>query len=378
MLQEKTATMQWLDKLLLNNEEQLLNSLQEQYQSFVGLKEIIILGMAAEGQRLYDICQQNSIKIVGVFDDSRSKVGTKYKQHIIKATTELDSLHKNTPLIIASHRVLHAYLKLKQKGFINIAPFALLQVLNPNIFAPHMFYENWLSSLTENKTRISNLCSLLVDQKSLEVLDAILGYRLSLDPTSLQAIIQWELYGADDIIQFSTSETYIDGGTYDGDTIRLFKNKVLDKFTKIIGFEPDPMTFKKLVANFANDPRVQPINKGLYSEAKELHFANDGSRGSILSDEQDGIVVPVTSIDEVLNGARATYIKMNIEGAEIPALNGAKRTIAKYKPKLAISVYHRSTDIFTIPELILQLNPEYKLYLRQHDGGVIESVIYAI
>jgi hypothetical protein len=69
---------------------------------------------------------------------------------------------------------------------------------------------------------------------------------------------------------------------------------------------------------------------------------------------------------------------MNIEGAEIDALNGARKTIETWMPKLAISVYHRPSDLWQIPQLIHDFSKDYDFFLRQHDGGVIETVLYAI
>ena len=62
----------------------------------------------------------------------------------------------------------------------------------------------------------------------------------------------------------------------------------------------------------------------------------------------------------------ATYIKMDVEGAEYETLLGCKRLIRECKPKLAVSAYHRAGDIFTLPLLIARLNPDYKIYLRHH------------
>ena len=69
---------------------------------------------------------------------------------------------------------------------------------------------------------------------------------------------------------------------------------------------------------------------------------------------------------------------MNIEGAEIEALKGGRNLIGEYAPKLAISGYHRPTDLWQLPRLIMELNCAYRLYVRQQDGGIIESVIYAV
>ena len=72
------------------------------------------------------------------------------------------------------------------------------------------------------------------------------------------------------------------------------------------------------------------------------------------------------ALDSILKGKKLTYIKADVEGAEKKALEGMSRILKEQKPKLCISAYHRSADIF---ELILQIhsiNPEYKISLRHH------------
>jgi len=122
---------------------------------------------------------------------------------------------------------------------------------------------------------------------------------------------------------------------------------------------------------------VRPINAGLYSRTGSLRFHDDGSRGAIFADDGE-IDMAVTTIDDVVGEGRATFIKMNIEGAEIDALDGARRTIRRCLPKLAISAYHRPNDLWRIALLIREISSSYDLFLRQHDGGVIETVLYAL
>ena len=87
----------------------------------------------------------------------------------------------------------------------------------------------------------------------------------------------------------------------------------------------------------------------------------------------------ITTIDSYSSklNKKVDYIKMDIEGAEIAALQGASATIAKCKPKLAISAYHKEDDLWKIPQLIKELNPGYKLYFEHHLPIFWESCFYA-
>jgi FkbM family methyltransferase len=210
------------------------------------------------------------------------------------------------------------------------------------------------------------------------VFDAVMEFRQTLDPFALRPVVsEDDLYAPQGLFTFADDEVYVDAGTYDGDTIRSFIARVGGRFKAVYGFEPDPVTFEKLKANFRDEPRVHPVHAGVYSRTGTLRFRDDASRGAIFASDGE-TEMPVTTIDDVLGDARLTYVKMNIEGAEIDALHGATRAIRKWKPKLAISVYHRPSDLWRIPELVLELNPDYQLYLRQHDGGIIETVLYAL
>ena len=94
--------------------------------------------------------------------------------------------------------------------------------------------------------------------------------------------------------------------------------------------------------------------------------------------ESGGISVPVVGLDEVLQGDRVSYIKMNIEGAEIDALQGGADSIKRWGPKLAISAYHLPNHLWKIPLEISKLREDYQIFFRQHDGGIIETVVFAL
>ncbi|MBR2850129.1 MAG: FkbM family methyltransferase [Clostridia bacterium] len=81
----------------------------------------------------------------------------------------------------------------------------------------------------------------------------------------------------------------------------------------------------------------------------------------------------------MLCGERVDYIKFDVEGAEKEAIEGTKETICKYKPALAVSVYHRSEDIFALALQIKELCPEYKLYLRRREYiPAWDTILFAV
>ncbi len=371
----------WLAALDMANDRQgLRNAMQNQHSALDvwHLSSMAIVGAASEGQRLARICQEQKIAIEAIVDDSPVRRGSAVVGITVEAVDALARMPKSTPIVIASHRVLRVTERLRNLGFDTVVPFAMLQVLAPQIFLPHMFYDGLLDDLFTNRREYRALNDRLADSRSRQVLDAVIGFRQTLDPAVLQPVVsENDLYAPEGLFEFADHEAYVDGGSYDGDTIRSFIERVHGQFADVYAFEPDPATFKKLEANFRNEPRVHPFHAGLHSHAGSLRFHDDATRGAIFSDDGD-VEMPVTTIDDVLGDAPLTFVKMNIEGAEIDALRGGQRAICKWLPRLAISVYHRPSDLWQIPQLVSELSADYDLYLRQHDGGIIETVLYAL
>jgi FkbM family methyltransferase len=342
-----------------------------------GLRRISILGAAGEGQRLVALCRRHGIEVAVIADDDPGKVGMSVLDHSVRPTADLVTGADPIPVVIASHRVLGAIETLQALGARDIAPFAVLQALAPDKFPPHMFYDRLLDDTFAQRDRYRWLEDELADDFSRQVLDAVLGFRQTIDARVLAPVIEHDLYGPAGLIRYGDDEVYVDGGSYDGDTIRLFIERVGGRFARVYAFEPDPRTFGALRRNFAHESRVRPINAGLHSRTGNLRFRDDGSRGAIFADDGE-IDMAVTTIDDVIGEGRVTFIKMNIEGAEIDALDGARRTIRRCLPKLAISAYHRPNDLWQIAQVIREISSRYDLFLRQHDGGVIETVLYAL
>jgi FkbM family methyltransferase len=137
--------------------------------------------------------------------------------------------------------------------------------------------------------------------------------------------------------------------------------------------------YEQILINTASIAEKVSLHKAaLFSENRETYFdaAGSGSRAS----KQGKELVQLVKFDEYLpeeERSQVTYIKLDVEGAEMEALKGMKETIVNYKPRLAICIYHKPADLWELPLYIHSLNPDYKLYIRQHHP-VHETVLYAV
>jgi len=184
------------------------------------------------------------------------------------------------------------------------------------------------------------------------------------------------IYFDNDILSLSSHEIVVDGGGYTGDTFLKFITTA-KTFEQYYLCEPDLKNMRIAQKNLFEYSGIIYVPAGLWSKKDKLTFSATGTAGSRLGD-YGNICVDVVSIDEILNSEPATFIKLYIEGAEMEALKGAVKTIQKYKPVLAICVYHKVGDFIDIPNLIKQLNPDYRFYLRHYSSGRTDTVCYAL
>ena len=178
-------------------------------------------------------------------------------------------------------------------------------------------------------------------------------------------------------MHFSESETFLDLGAYIGDTIDGFVKKVHGEYKNIYAFEPDSGNMAVLKQFIAGMDNVTAYPYGAGEKDEILHFRSEGNWTSEIDDSGEDTIV-VRSVDSFLQGNSVSFIKADIEGAEFGMLRGAKETICKYKPKLAIAVYHRKDDIFRIPLLLKEYRSDYKFYLRHYTEMPIDTVLYAV
>ena len=169
---------------------------------------------------------------------------------------------------------------------------------------------------------------------------------------------------------------FIDCGAYNGDTLALLSREGY-AFDAIAAFEPDPANFVLLSERARVHGAAFCFPCGVGRSVGQVRFQSGDGMGSRESAEGD-LTIQCVSIDEALPGFKPTYIKMDIEGAEIDALQGARRTIEEHRPSLAISAYHQPEHHWEVPLLIASWNLGYRFEMRGHSFGTYDTVLYAL
>jgi len=162
--------------------------------------------------------------------------------------------------------------------------------------------------------------------------------------------------------------TLVDGGAYIGDSLQQILNSTKSKLAHAYCFELDKENAKELRKFISNEKlrnRVTVYDMGLGNTEKSVGIYKPSAPGTtIITDTNNGNskIVSLDMLKLVVDGKLC--IKLDIEGFELDALQGARDTIRAYKPELAVCVYHKNDDVYEIPKMIKSIAPEYKCVLR--------------
>lgn len=162
--------------------------------------------------------------------------------------------------------------------------------------------------------------------------------------------------------EVQAGEILLDVGTAEG----LFPLTVVDKCRQIFLVEPHPLLYRALRRTFAAfDGKVTIIHSAAGNQQGELYFEGGSLTGQLSARAGSGEKVPVNKIDSLIPADQPiTYLKADIEGFELPMLQGAAETIRRNKPKIAVTTYHTENEPEAIIAFVTGLVPEYKYYVK--------------
>jgi FkbM family methyltransferase len=253
---------------------------------------------------------------------------------------------------------------------------------------PHKVYEQ--------AAEVHRAASLWADDSSRREYLNHVRWRALGDQDALRPPVDEQQYFLDSLYRIDDHEVFVDCGAYIGDTAeQVIRSN--PAFSRIVAIEADPGNFDRLTkwidtlaAPVAS--RISALNVAVGAKRAKLRFEASGSVSARLATDGNVVVecIPIDHLvseggptfikmdDDLLCEAGPSFIKMDIEGAELDALEGARRSIQTHRPILSICVYHKQDDLWRIPLFINALVEGYRLFLRPHDVDGWELVCYAV
>jgi FkbM family methyltransferase len=255
-------------------------------------------------------------------------------------------------------------------------PFPILFWRHFDAFLPYYFWD-LPSNLLEQSHDIAAALEWLHDDVSRQTFAAQLQLRLHADFLCQGSPCAGEQYFPG-LFSLSANECFVDCGAYTGDTIQSFISQTDNCFRKVVAFEADPAVMPGL-QTFMRDVGTRAVlhEAAVGDQNGVVHFAGDGIGGGRVASASD-TEVPCVRLDDALGQEHVSLIKMDIEGSELNALEGARHIIQRDRPVLAICGYHRPDHLWRVLAALRNLAPDSALFVRSHCADGLDSVCYAI
>lgn len=382
---------EWKNKVTTLLEENFEKSQKEKKELVSRLQEytketekhVVFWGCGVQGKVIYHILKRKNIEPDFYCDNNKNLWGEVIEDNkICISPAELKELDNTIVLLTVGLGYANViYEQLKEYNLADIIKFPIDSI---HLY-PTSIYDFSKEEIIHNMNHLFDLLSdeqsKKIAYKKLYVMMASLADMNSFDYSDIYTEPQY--YPAD-IIKLDKNEVIVEGGSYVGDSLQfLIENLQYSAFKCYYCFELDKSNFlqlEKYVKSLSADlqSKIERINAGIGLKDEEILYTSVGEGSNIQEGSGGKEKAKIVTLDNELAGKDVTFIKMDIEGSEIDALNGSRKTIAKYIPKLAICVYHKPEHLWEVPFLIHEINPNYKLYLRHHTMITTDTVCYAI
>lgn len=346
-------------------------------------ESLILFGSGNLGRKIATYFKEQGYKILCFADNNPQKNETIIDDFVVYSPANaFEKFNKMNPTWVVTiwspgHSFKQTHNQLLNMGIKNIVPINnIFQIFSKDLLPYYHFEEPEYYNFS--KAKINEAYSYLTDNESKIQYCKQLKARVGHSFNELPVATTNNQYFPEDIIQLSEPEIFLDCGAFTGDTLNDYLKYAKVPFKKYICLEPDPQNLEALNTNISskNLSNVQVLEIAVGNENAELKFEATGGGGAGLSNT-GSISVQCKRIDDYFN-EEITFIKLDIEGAELSALKGAYYTIHKYKPKLAVCIYHLPSDLWEIILYIKEQFPFYNLSVRTHQYDGLDFVLYAI
>ena len=311
------------------------------------------------------------VKVDGIIDDF-----TRVQRSRKKEIFQIEDVPKDAIILWTSTgSPLQVKHKLDEMGFEHISYLAFYRYSTFNLIEPP-FITDFEDDYRKNSQKYDAVYNLLADEKSKEVFEKVINFKMTFDYEFMEGFTNDHegQYFDRELIPDIKEISFLDGGGYVGDTAtEVIKN--YPDFKKIYLIEPIAENIRIAKRELGHFQNIEFLTCGVSSKKGTLYFNEEKSFSTLYGKGTQS--VKVDTIDNIVK-EKVDFIKLDIEGAEQDAIDGAKETIKKYKPILAICVYHKAEDWYKIPEKVLDIQSSYDVYLRHYMEGIFETVMYFI
>lgn len=319
-------------------------------------KPIVLYGMGNGAEKILDTLEKYKISAKGVFASDGFVRQKTFRGFNVESYGEIKSRLGNMIVLVAFGSSRPEVIE----NIKRISAEQELYVPDVPVYGNGLFDTNYLK---ENAEDIKYIYSLLCDDISKKTFENLIYYRLSGKPEYLYYCEKNINEAYESFLNLRDDETFVDLGAYNGDTVNDFICRTNGKYRKIYAVEPDEKSYKKLISNTEKLSNITRINACVSDTDGTAQFSMRGGRNSSIG---IGKEIKSITVDTLLGGKEATFIKYDVEGGEAAAIKGSKNTILTFKPELQIACYHRTEDLIAIPKQILNIRRDYKIYLRHN------------
>lgn len=283
-------------------------------------------------------------------------------------------------IIIAANFSYGIHLQMEKKGHKKYC------YLDPLVFSQYTKNRksDVINEILASQFIIDSVYNRLNDELSRKTFSNTIVHRANHQLGLLWDVYEPKQYFGNDLIKYA-SGCFVDCGAYTGDTLKSFLAQVKDADYTYYAFEPELNNYNTL-KDYVEENRLSKVKLfqfGLWDRKAYLQFKENETADTLawkleVGDCDMDSSIMVDSIDNVLQGIKVDFIKMDIEGSELKALSGAKECIEKYKPVMAISSYHELNHLWNVPQKMIELNPSSKIYYRHHSWNMADTVCYGL
>ncbi|MGN3937953.1 FkbM family methyltransferase [Xanthomonas citri pv. mangiferaeindicae] len=353
--------------------------------------KVIVLGTQGFGSHLLNLKQERHCNVIASVDDFRYHSGALYYGTPIISTDKFielaksgDTIALNTCRYDGPKRFFDQVCRQRGIAHINFEQAVRAFGLQGRV---DFRVDDWGREIVRNVPRFQRLANRFSDAYSAQTLFSVLNFHLTCDPEYYHEIERpyTTLYFRSGLLQFGSTEKMVDCGASIGESLAGLIGVTKGQFSRSWMIEPDRInigTLTNVLRRYEGTSLASRISLhgcGVGEVRDRVPFNHEGGHGGFVKPSSEVFepadIIDIFPIDDVIDDA-PTFIKMDIEGSELSALKGAQGAISQCKPKMAISAYHRATDLLDLSDFALSLNPDYRIGLRHHTPDRWDTCLY--